>query len=37
MAKENFGDKILKILGIIGIILAIVGIALLLFQIIRGR
>ncbi|MBU2639253.1 MAG: LPXTG cell wall anchor domain-containing protein [Nanoarchaeota archaeon] len=34
--KESTGDKILKILGIIGIILAIIGISLLLYRILRG-
>tara|TARA_Y100000034_G_C6734275_1_gene325490 strand:- start:29 stop:148 length:120 start_codon:yes stop_codon:yes gene_type:complete len=34
--KEGIGDTILKILGIIGIILAVIGISLLLYQILRG-
>jgi len=36
MKTKSLGDTVVAILGIIGIILAIIGIGLLLFQILKG-
>ena len=34
--KESIGDKILKIIGVIGIIAGVIGIGLLLYKILTG-